>query len=546
MSSAAHQFETTVVLLGIVLGLVRLAHAVGVPAPVVMALVGLGISLVPGLAQVSFDPDLVLLVFLPPILYAAAWNMPWPEFRRNVRPISLLAFSLVFATIAAVALVAKVLVPGMPWAVAALLGAIVAPPDAIAATSVFERLPVPRRLLTIIEGESLVNDAGALVAYRVALAAILTGTFSLWTAAGQFVAAALGGLLAGIVFGAVVVAFHRRIKAPVAATLFSILTPYLIFFACERIHVSGVFAVVTAGIMLSRASPEVMTPVVRVSAIAVWDLLNLALNGLAFVLIGLQFRHVTLTAFERAGWSLLAFAAAISLAVVVARVAWVALTAPLATRGIGPWRSDPMPPSHHAVVAWAGMRGLISLAVALSLPRALPSGEPFPFRDFITFTAFAVILVTLVLQGLTLPLLLRRLRVGPPDGEVLEHSRAEQEGARVALRELGGAAARGAVPPLVAARLRAEYEARLGRLGEAASAGHGQCTAATILGPEVSLRTELRAVERKTLLHLRDEGDVGEATFRQVERRLDYEELAESTAPSDPSEGPATEAQPPG
>ena len=254
MSAGLRNLELTIALLALVLLLVQLSKRIPLPYPAVMALAGLLIALVPGIPTIAINPEFVLVVFLPPILYSAAWNTSWPEFKRNLRPITFLAVGLVFATMLAVALAVHAAVPTMPWAVAFLLGAIVSPPDAIAATAIFERLGVPRRLVSILEGESLVNDAGALVAFRTALAVALTGVFSWGQAIIELLQAGAGGVAVGLALGALTTALHRRVRDPLTSTAISLVAPYAVYILSEWLHASGVLAVVAAGILVTRRS----------------------------------------------------------------------------------------------------------------------------------------------------------------------------------------------------------------------------------------------------------------------------------------------------
>jgi CPA1 family monovalent cation:H+ antiporter len=412
-------FELIVVLLAVVVGLGVLAQWCRVPYPILLVLGGLVLSLQPWAPRYELPPEVVFLAFLPPLLYAAAFNTEWPAFRRQLRAISLLAVGLVLFTTAAVAVACRYWFD-FPWAVGFLLGAIVSPPDAVAATAVTRRIRVPRIVVTILEGESLVNDASALVAYRVAVAAVASGAFVWWEAGYQFVLVGVGGVALGVVGATLVIRLHRWLnrtrladaKLTIAITL---LTPYAVYLPAEHLHVSGVLAVVTAGLWVGWRCERVFDHEQYLEARAVWEMMEFLLNGVIFILIGFQLPLVL----EGLGGTvslsrLILGAAVISGVVIVTRIAWVFPGAYLPR-----WidraflgRRDPYPPWQSvAVVGWTGMRGVVSLAAAMAVPTEMASGKEFPHRDLILFLTFGVIFATLVGQGLTLPLLIRALGV---------------------------------------------------------------------------------------------------------------------------------------
>ena len=530
MSSGLRNLELTIALLALVLLLVQLSKRIPLPYPSVMALTGLLIALVPGIPTVEINPEFVLVVFLPPILYSAAWNTSWPEFKRNLRPIGFLAIGLVFATMFAVAAAVHAAVPTMPWAVALLLGAIVSPPDAIAATAIFERLGVPRRLVSVLEGESLVNDAGALVAFRTALAVALTGKFSWGHTTLELIMAGAGGLAIGWGCGVLITQLHRRVLDPLTSTAISLVAPYAVYIFGESLHASGVLAVVTAGILVTRASDAIFCPATRLTAIPTWQLFTLLINGLAFTLIGLQI-DVVITDFAAEDQRQVLWVCLVVVSVVIAvRIAWVALTARLA---IG---RNVMPPlSQRVIVAWAGMRGVVSLAAAMGIPRILPDGSPFPFRNLVTASAFAVVLATLVLQGATLPALIRRLRVRPDAWESQEREYAVATSASEALRTIGAESRDRGVPETVRERLLAEQLARV--QPEKLSHATGEIDEHhRNLHMERAIRRRTIEAERAVIARLRQTGAVGEGTFRSLERELDLQEQLLDAMPLDDGE----------
>ncbi len=407
---------TVLVLLCLITLLSVLTRRWTIPYPTIMVLTGLAVALIPGLPEVRLTPEVVFLVFLPPLLYAAAWQTHWNEFRKNIRPISMLALGLVLVTTIVVAIVAKLLIPDLPWAAAFALGAIISPPDAIAATSLTKSLPIPRRIITILEGESLVNDATGLVAYRMAVIAAATGEFSWSSSCLAFVWSTLGGVVLGLMAGWCVVRVHRLLDDPVVETMLSLLTPYAIYLPCEAVHVSGVLGVVTTGLYVQQRASWLLSSATRLHATAVWESVLFVLNGLTFIFIGLELREVMVAIADEPLWWNLTVALAILLVTISVRLLWVYPAA-----HIPRWLSrslrerDPaLPASHLWIIGWTGMRGVVSLAAALALP------INFPKRDLILFVVFGVILGTLVVQSLSLPWMIRRLGIGAFNRPLIE------------------------------------------------------------------------------------------------------------------------------
>ncbi|MGA2871491.1 MAG: Na+/H+ antiporter, partial [Verrucomicrobiota bacterium] len=374
-----------------------LARKLHIPYPILFLIGGLLIGCVPELPKVRLSPDLVFLVFLPPLLFPAAFFTSWRDFRANLRPISLLAIGLVLFTTVVVAFLAYYFF-NLPLAAGFVLGAIISPPDAIAATAIAERLSVPRRIVTILEGESLVNDATALIAYRFAVAAVLTGTFSLADAGLQFVFVSVGGVLTGLAVGWLAVWFHKRVDdAPIEITV-SLLTPFVAYLPAEHMHVSGVLSVVTAGLYIGRQTPLILSYRTRLQGGPVWSMLEFLLNGFVFILIGLQLPDILHTLSEHKDYTisqLVGYSLIISVAVIVVRLLWVFPAAYLPRFLSKKVRAkDPYPNWRHVtIIGWTGMRGVVSLAAALALR------DTFPGRDLILFLTFMVILATLVVQG---------------------------------------------------------------------------------------------------------------------------------------------------
>src|SRR5262245_56000559 len=402
--------ELLVLLLISVASFGLVARWLNVPDPIVLVLGGLAVSLIPGLPRVDLEPDYVFLVVLPPLLYAQAWFTSWKEFREQIRPITMLAVGLVLTTTVAVALVTHALLPEIPLAAAFVLGAIVSPPDVVAASAIAHRLRLPKRLVTVLEGESLVNDATGLVAYKFALAAVATGSFSIVEAGAGFVIVAVGGVAVGLAAGWLFIRLLTWIRDDLIDIVLSLVAPYVAYLGAERLHVSGVLATVTAGIWMGARGSELLAASTRLTGTAFWNTLVFLLNGGVFMLIGLQLSEVVRGLHDHPWSELLTQAALIGGAVIVTRLLWVFPGAWL-PRWIFPSvrAREPMPPWRNlAILGWCGMRGVVSLAAALAVPRLLPDGTEFPERDLILFFTFAVILITLVGQGLSLPWLIRR------------------------------------------------------------------------------------------------------------------------------------------
>src|SRR6266550_191720 len=444
--------------------LALVARQLTIPYPILFVIGGLLLGLIPELPKVRLDPELVFLFILPPLLFPAALFTSWRDFRANLRPISLLAIGLVLFTTVAVAWLAHYYMH-LPLDAGFVLGAIISPPDAIAATAIADRLKVPRRIVTILEGESLVNDATALVAYRFAVVAVVTGSFSLAHASGQLFIVGIGGFLIGLAVGWLAEQFHKRVDgAPIEITV-SLLTPFVAYLSAERLGVSGVLAVVTAGLYLGWRIPELLTFKTRLQGGPVWDMVEFLLNGIVFILIGLQLPEVlralsgNAISIPRLVWDALL----ISFAVILIRILWV-FPATYLPRLIFKklCRHDPYPKWQHVtIVAWTGMRGVVSLAAALALPHTIRDGSSFPGRDLILFLTFVVILAPLVVQGLSLPRLIRWLGVKDDGSMEKEEREARLKANQAALIRLNEIAERDPAKADALERLRIEYEDHL-------------------------------------------------------------------------------------
>lgn len=518
--------EIFVGLLLAVTGLALVARRLLIPYPIFFVLGGLVLGLLPHLPHLQLNPELVFLFFLPPLLFPAALFTSWRDFRANLRPIGLLAIGLVLFTTVAVAFCAHYFL-GLPLAAGFVLGAIISPPDAIAASAIAQRLKIPHRIVTILEGESLVNDATALVAYRFAVAAVSTGTFSLAAAGGQFVFVSLGGVALGWGVGWVAEQFHKRIDdAPIEIT-FSLLTPFAAYLVAERLEVSGVLAVVTAGLYLGGRTPELLSYRTRLQAGPVWEMVEFLLNGFVFILIGLQLPAVLrgLSGDALPPSRLVWDALLISLAVVVIRMLWVfpATYLPrLFFKRI--CRHDPYPSWQYvSLVAWTGMRGVVSLAAAMALPLACSDGKPFPGRDLILFLTFIVILVTLVGQGLTLPPLIRWLGVKDDGAMEAEEHLARLQANQDALARLQEMAATDPAKADALHRLRIEYEDHIRQLQGAEPERAGTSLRRFSSEFEHLSRAALLQ-ERRTILRLRNQNVISDEVLRHIQRDIDLAE----------------------
>lgn len=520
-----HQAEIIVLLFAVVGILAVVAHKVTLPYPIVLVIGGLALSFVPHLPEVNLNPDVVFYFILPALLYPAALFTSWRDFERNLRPILMLAIGLVLVTMVAVAWIAHSIVPALPWAAAFALGAIVSPPDAVATTAIIRRLGVRHRIQVILEGESLVNDATALVALQFAITALVTGTFSPTYAAGRFVWAATGGIGVGLLVGMAMRWVQSRLDDPPIQITFSLLTPFLAYLPAEQVHASGVLATVAAGIFLGWHSPLMITARTRLQAYAVWETITFLLNGFVFIVIGLQLPRI-LHAWNRESLTG-AFISAIVIcaSVILVRFAWVILAAylspllkrePQARDSTRSWQQI-------AIIGWAGMRGVVSLAAAFALPLALPNREPFPGHDYILFFAFSVILVTLVLQGLTLPVLIRKLGGRSHEETDDEERLARLEANRAALKWIEEARTNGKFSPDAANRLRAEYDERIEQL-QLCAENPDDCRGEIATPQYQRLQNQALRIERKTIIRLRNERVINDDALRRIQRDLDLAE----------------------
>jgi monovalent cation/hydrogen antiporter len=504
-----------------------LARKLQVPYPIVLVIAGGLLGFVPGIPRIALNPDVIFFVILPPLLYSAAWVTSWREFSFNLFSILLLAFGLVIFTVIGVAESAHWLFAGFDWKLGLVLGAVIAPTDALAATSIAERVGIPRRITDLLEGESLVNDATGLLALEFGIAMVLRNETP--TLAGGITRLAyltLGGLAVGLIVGWIADWIEHRIDDGPIEIAISILIPYAAYLTADRVRASGVLAVVACGLYLSRRSSEFFSPQVRLQAWAVWEALDFILNGLVFVLIGLQLPYVLAGIHDYSHRTLFLYGAVFSALVIALRMFWVFPGAHIAywtrTRLLHQKYTCPTARSI-LVLGWTGMRGVIALAAAIALPQTLADGSPFPQRNLIVFLAFCVILVTLVLQGLTLPWLVRVLGIADQAGRNVEEEAARREILEATLAYLEGERVKDS------AEFDAIYEDIAGHYRHRLTDVIRKDDADRNIGPEHHQRLsrisrELLRVERQTAVRLRNEGRINDETLRMLEHELDLRE----------------------
>jgi Na+/H+ antiporter len=516
----AHDELQLLILLTAVGGMLVVAARWRLPASLLFVSGGLVLGFVPGLPHFQLPSDLVLVAILPPLLYSAAFFTGLRDLRANLRSITLLAVGLVATTMCAVAIVAHAAVSGLSWGAAFTLGAIVSPTDALAATEVIRRVGAPRRVIAIIEGESLLNDGLALVLYKTAVGAAVAGTFSLWNASWHTIVNIIGGIAVGLAVGYVVRQVRRRVDhAPTEVSL-ALLSGYLAYLPASAIGVSGVLAAVTIGVYMGWYTPQLTTGVTRISGNAFWEILTFLINALLFALVGLQLHGILNRLASRSTSSLIRDAAIVSGVVIVTRVLWIPVNVHLPRILLPRLRErDPYPPwQWPVVISWAGTRGAVSLAAALALP------TNFPARDQIVFLTFAVILVTLVGQGLTLPWLIRLLHVEDDGGADREDAKARIKAAEAALARLEELEAEGWVREDTAERTRAQYRFRTNRF-RARYDGVDDEGVEDRSQQYQRLRRELLEAERQAVIALRNEGTITEDVMQRVQRDIDLEDL---------------------
>jgi monovalent cation/hydrogen antiporter len=516
--------ELVLGLLLAVAGVAVLARKLQIAYPILFVIGGLVLGFVPGLPTLHLNPELVFVLFLPPLLYPAAFFTPWRDFHANIGPILRLAIGLVLLSTVVVAWFVHRFF-GMPLAAGFVLGAIISPPDAIAATAITQGLRVPRRIITILDGESLVNDATSFTAYRFAVAAVMTGAFSLGGAGVKFVVVVIGGIITGLAVGWVVSSVQRLLDDPPVQTTLSLLTPYATYLLAERMQVSGVLAVVVAGLYVGWRAPEVLTSRMRLVAYSVWAMVVFILNGFIFILIGLELPEVVRSFSGRSLAQAIGLSALVVALLILVRIIWFFSSTSVAKLMRHDSRCRLPRPSWRELLlmSWAGMRGVDSLAAALALPFVIEGGKPFPERGLIVFITFSVILATLVVQGLTLSPLIHLLKIADDHSLEEEERQARLKANQAALARLAEIAKSRKVDEVVLDRLRAEYEDRVEQLaGQGDGIDHKKLSIYSAEYEELS--KEILIEERKTILNLRNERVINDHVLRRIQRDLDLAE----------------------
>jgi CPA1 family monovalent cation:H+ antiporter len=519
------KFQIFVILLAVLAGTALLARRINVAPAILLLLAGTALAFVPGMPSLELPPELVLLVVLPPLIYSASVAMSWREFKFNLRPIMLLAVGCVIFTAFAVAAATHYLI-GLPWSIGFLLGAIVAPPDVVAPLAIARKLGLPRRILVVLEGEGLANDATALILYRFAVVAISTGAFSLPKAAGTFVAIIVGEVLFGAAVGWLSLRMRHRARDPQVEITLSLITPYVAYWLPQHFGGSGVIATVACGLYMSWNGPLLISSATRLQGIFFWDLVIYLIEGLLFLLTGFQMRLLLEKSKAFPLDDILSATALVLVIIVIARFAWV-FPATYLPRVLSKRlrERDPYPPWQWPfVIAFTGVRGAVSLAAALALPFALPSGEGFPYRDLILFVSFGVIIVTLVGLGLGLPQVVRGLGVADAGrGEhIAEHESeivARRQALDAALKSLDAISENRDLSDEVVARLRARHDVRANQLPASLDPD-----AYSVSAMGAALTLELIAAERKFIHLLLRDGKITDEVRRRIERDLDLEE----------------------
>ncbi|WP_037607817.1 Na+/H+ antiporter [Streptacidiphilus rugosus] len=498
-------------------------------APLLLVLAGLGAAYLPGLPDYSLDPEIVLPLVLPPLLYTAAQDASYRSLRRNVRPVALLSIGYVLFCTLTMGLVAHALIPSLPLPAAFVLGAVIAPPDAVAATAIARRVGLPSQLVSILQGESLVNDATAITAYRVAVAAAVGEGFSFGSALGEFLLAALGGTAVGLAVMWPLQWLRSRLRDPLLLNTFSLLVPFAAYAAAEAFDASGVIAVVVVGLYLGHYANCVDFEL-RLQEEAVWKMVAFVLESAVFALIGLQLPVVVRQLKGYTAGQLTVWVAVLLVALIGLRFVWswpATYLPSLLSRRVREREGRP-PWTRPFIVSWAGMRGVVSLAVAFSIPVTTHDGSPFPDRDLLLFLVFALVIGTLLVQGLTLPGLVRRLRLPRPDpqAETLREAQAQYEASAQAEARLDALLEdpRNRLPEALEARLRRLLDRRRNSVWERMGAPVHESTGESVDSAYRRLTRETLAAERQALVALRAEDRLDDEMLRRLVRRLDFEE----------------------
>lgn len=524
-----HNIEIVIALLTGVTLLAVVSEKINFPFPILLILIGLAIALIPDLPIIELNSDVVFLIFLPPILYGSAWGTNWHEFKANMRPILLSAIGLVIFTTCLVAFAAHTFIPGFGWAEGFVLGAIVSPPDAVAASAVTKHLGLHRRLSTILEGESLINDASGLIAYKYAIIAVATGNFIFWNASLQFLWMAFAGIAIGLVIGFALYFLHKFIiEEPTIETVITFLSPYVAYLIAEHFHVSGVLAVVTAGLFLTSRQMEIFSHSTRIKAYATWETVLFILNGVIFILIGLQLKKVIKDIEKYPIDELLFYGLIISVLVIVVRFIWVypaAILPRMLSKRIR--ETEHFDIRNVFIFSWSGMRGVVSMAAALALPYTVNEVYPFPNRDLIVFLTFCVVIFTLLVQGLTLAPIIKWIKL--PKYSILE----DEHKTRIMLTSatieyIEENFALNQISDSVLAQIKSKYEIRYNKLFKSdlpnVEIQETKNRADEIFNQYVKTEKRLINLERDLIKQARKKGQISNEVLLKIERELDLEE----------------------
>jgi Na+/H+ antiporter len=499
------------------------------PFPIVLVLAGVAISLIPGLPAINLKPEIIFLIFLPPLLHDAAWNTNWHNFKENKRNIILAAFGVVLFTTVLVGIAAHLFIPGMSWSLGFLLGAIVSPTDAVGAIALTKKLHLPRKVITILEGESMVNDASGLVAYKYGVAAVMSGNFIFWQAGLDFLFVIVGSIAIGIIIAHVgYLLLKFLIVDPILVTAFSFLVPFAGYLIAEHFECSGVLAVVCAGLYLSYKAKPSISNEARITIYATWDVITFILNSLIFILIGLQLRTVMKGISNYSNIDLIFYALLVSAAVIIARFMFVVPAALLPRKISRTIRENETFSSNNMfLIGWAGIRGVISLAAALALPLVLPGGAPFPERNLIIFLTFCVIFITLVLLGLNLPLIIRTLKI-KPYSIVEEEYEVRNVILKTTIDHINNDLSH--IENTNLDKIKYKYDIKYQRIQKTDLPDdyfenkNRQHAEENVYNRYSQLEVDVLKVERDSLVKLENSGKVSEEIFRKIQRELDLEE----------------------
>jgi Na+/H+ antiporter len=496
-----------VLLLFAVTFLAVLSNKYKFPFSIVLVLCGVAISLIPSLPVIQLNPSVVFLIFLPPMLYEAAWNTSWHDFKSSVRPIALAAVGLVLLTTALVAVAAHALIPDITWPIAFLIGAIVSPPDAVAAVSITKGLGLHPKLIAILEGESLLNDASGLIAYKYALIAITAGNFVLWEAGLNFLVTAVLGIAIGLGLGYIMFFIHKKfICNPVIEVTLTFLTPFAAYLLAEHFHFSGVLAVVTTGLFLSFRSDVMFSHQSRIMAYSVWEVVSFILNGLIFIFIGLQLSSVIDGIGDYNLSEIALYGFVISLVVIAVRFIWI-LPAALLPKWISKRlkEKEVLDPRNLVVFGWSGMRGVVSMAAALAIPLTMADGQAFPHRNLVIFLTFCVIFSTLVILGLTLPWVVKMLKI-QPHSIVAEEYTVRTEVVQKVITHIEENLS--LIPDELLNNIKSKYEVKYNRLQKtdlpSSYFGGGKVLSGNVFNEFSKMQIDLISVERQTLATITD------------------------------------------